>query len=128
MFSGDPDVLRAGEGDVVRAPVLGSGSVLVLDGAAHLRRRRMIMPPFHGERMRAYGKRSPRWPSARSIAGPRETRSRAAEMQAITLDVILRAVFGLDEPPAGGASGAPLRRLLGGVAGPRRRVAAPARR
>ena len=55
VFSGDPDVLRTGEGNIVLAPVLGSGSVLLLDGAEHLRHRRMILPPFHGERMRAYG-------------------------------------------------------------------------
>jgi len=122
VFSGDPDVLRAGEGNIVLAPVLGSGSVLLLDGAEHLRHRRMMLPPFHGERMRAYGdaiaevaeERIARWPRGRAFPA-------LPEMQAITLDVIMRAVFGLDDPARRRAIGAPLRRLLDSV-GTRGRV------
>ena len=47
------DLLRAGEGNIVLAPILGPRSVLLLDGAEHLRHRRLMLPPFHGERMRA---------------------------------------------------------------------------
>ena len=50
-----PEPLHAGAGNVVLQPILGSRSVLLLDGAEHLRQRRLMLPPFHGERMRAYG-------------------------------------------------------------------------
>ena len=55
VFKGDPNLLHAGEGNVSLAPILGPGSVLLLDGAEHLRHRRLLLPPFHGERMRDYG-------------------------------------------------------------------------
>ena len=54
VFPGSPDVLRAGEANAVLGPVVGARSVLLLDGAEHLRERRLMLPPFHGERMRAY--------------------------------------------------------------------------
>src|SRR3954462_10787663 len=49
-----PARLRAGEGNVALEPVLGSRSVLLLDGAEHIRQRRLMLPPFHGERLRGY--------------------------------------------------------------------------
>jgi cytochrome P450 len=71
--------------------------VFVLDGAAHARERKLMMPPFHGERMRAYGEvmravtddAIDQWPAAGPIAV-------LHEMQQITLAIILRTVFGLD--------------------------------
>src|SRR5262245_179822 len=51
IFTGDPDQLRAGEANVVVRPFLGQNSLLLLDGTRHLHERRMMMPPFHGERM-----------------------------------------------------------------------------
>ncbi len=81
-------------------PVLGPRSVLLQEGAEHLRRRRLMLPPFHGERMRRYGalmdaialRDVERWPVGRPFAlMPR--------MQSITLDVILRAVFGTRAGP-----------------------------
>src|SRR5947208_6596000 len=54
IFTGDPDQLHAGEGNVVLAPLLGSYSVLLLDGAEHMRQRKLLLPPFHGQRMAAY--------------------------------------------------------------------------
>ena len=81
-------------------PVLGPRSVLLQEGAEHLRRRRLMLPPFHGDRMRRYGElmdeitRSEiaRWPLDRPF--PLMPR-----MQAITRDVILRAVFGTHPGP-----------------------------
>jgi cytochrome P450 len=76
-------------------PVLGPRSVLLQEGAEHLRRRKLMLPPFHGERMRRYGdlmdeitlRDIESWPVGRPFAlQPR--------MQSITRDVILRAVFG----------------------------------
>src|SRR3712207_6798105 len=54
VFTGDAEVLRAGEGNRVLLPVLGKHSVLLLDGAEHLRERKLLLPPFHGERMQRY--------------------------------------------------------------------------
>jgi cytochrome P450 len=54
IFTGDAEALPAGEATAnVLLPILGANSLLVLDGARHLRERRMMMPPFHGDRMRA---------------------------------------------------------------------------
>jgi cytochrome P450 len=106
VFLGDPDLVKAvwsrdrvnglPEGRrLTLEPVLGPRSVLLQEGAEHLRRRRLMLPPFHGERMRRYGevmdemtlRDIERWPIGEPFAlMPR--------MQAITRDVILRAVFG----------------------------------
>ncbi|HVS27962.1 MAG TPA: cytochrome P450 [Solirubrobacteraceae bacterium] len=121
VFTGDPDVLLAGEGNVVLAPILGSGSVLLLDRQEHLRHRRLLLPPFHGERMREYGtlmadvaeRHVASWPHGRRFAT-------LASMQAITLEVIMRAVFGVDDRERRERLGAPLRRLLDMIASRRR--------
>src|SRR5436853_2404104 len=71
VFTAGPDRLRAGEANVALEPVLGSRSVLLLDGAAHIRQRRLMLPPFHGERLRGYeeliaeiaGEEMSRWPA-----------------------------------------------------------------
>jgi cytochrome P450 family 135 len=98
IFTGDPEVLHAGEANIILTPLLGERSVLLLDEPEHMTQRKMMLPPFHGERMQRYGE------LMRDIA-EREVRSWPVEqpfrvwpsMQAITLDVILRAVFGLRE-------------------------------
>ncbi len=119
IFTGDPEVLRAGRANVDLLPLLGENSLLMLDGRRHLSERRLMLPPFHGERMQAYGllmaeiadRAIDGWPVGRVFPVQ-------PEMQAITLDVILRAVFGLEE----GARLAELRariiRLLRFVMGP----------
>jgi cytochrome P450 family 135 len=81
-------------------PVLGARSVLLLEGDEHIARRRLMLPPFHGERMRSYEAVAREivtaevdsWPIGREF--PIHER-----MQAITLEVILRAVFGVAEGP-----------------------------
>ena len=55
VFTGDPRLLHAGEANRILLPVLGPNSVLLLDDGAHLRQRKLMLPPFHGERMRRYG-------------------------------------------------------------------------
>jgi cytochrome P450 len=95
IFTDDGETLRSGE---ATAPILGWKSILLLDGARHLRERRLMGPPFHGERMHVYGelmreiadRTIDRWPVGRPFPIHKE-------MQAITLDVMLRAVFGVDE-------------------------------
>jgi cytochrome P450 len=74
--------------------------VLLLDGAEHIRQRRLMLPPFHGERLRGYERliaeiaedEIGRWPTGEPI----ELQPR---MQSITLEVILRVVFGMDRGP-----------------------------
>ena len=98
VFTGDPRVFHAGEGNQILAPVLGRNSLLVLDEKPHMSQRRLLLPPFHGERMQAYGETMAEiaaaeiatWPTGT----PYELRPR---MQAITLDIILRTVFGVGE-------------------------------
>jgi cytochrome P450 len=98
VFTGNPEHLRAGEANVILRPVVGSESVLLLDGPSHLRQRKLLLPPFHGERMQRYGevmrevteREVATWPAGEPFAvWPR--------MQAITLEVIVRAVFGVDD-------------------------------
>ena len=51
VFTGDPDVLRAGEANVVLLPFLGRNSLLLLDGDAHMSQRKLMLPSLHGERL-----------------------------------------------------------------------------
>src|SRR5438067_3099398 len=96
VFTGDPRVFHAGEGNRILLPVLGEHSLLLLDEGAHMEQRKLLLPAFHGERMQRYGElmaeiareEIDRWPTGE----PYRLRPR---MQAITLEIILRAVFGL---------------------------------
>jgi cytochrome P450 len=56
VFTGEDEALRGGEANGFLRPLLGANSILCLDGARHERERRLMMPPFHGERMLAYGR------------------------------------------------------------------------
>ena len=96
VFTGDPEVLRAGEGNRVLLPVLGSHSVLLLDGPEHLRQRRLLLPPFHGERMQRY-REIMEDATTHEVATwtPGQPIRLAPRMQEITLEVIMRAVFGV---------------------------------
>jgi cytochrome P450 len=99
VFGGSSDVLRAGEANAtILEPLLGPHSVLVLDGPEHLRQRKLILPAFHGDRMRAWEAtvrgitraEIARWPVGKPFA------LRPA-MQSITLEVIVRVIFGVDD-------------------------------
>ena len=98
IFTADPETLMAGRGNEVLRPVFGSNSILLLDGARHRRERKLLMPPFHGERMRLYGDIM-RETADRSIDGwpVGEVFPIHGHMQRITLDIILRTVFGVEE-------------------------------
>ena len=54
VFTGSAEVMHAGEANKLLATILGSRSILLLDEAEHLRHRRLLLPPFHGERMLRY--------------------------------------------------------------------------
>jgi cytochrome P450 family 135 len=98
VFTGDPRLLHAGEANGILEPILGKHSLLLLDGSEHLAQRKLMLPPFHGARMQSYATlmadiartEIERWPSGTPI----RVRPR---MQMVTLEIILRAVFGLDE-------------------------------
>jgi cytochrome P450 len=100
VFTGDPRLLHAGEANRILEPALGRNSLLLLDDDAHLRQRKLMLPSFHGERMQRYGelmsqlaaREIERWP----LGEPHPLRPR---MQALTLEIILRAVFGVSEGP-----------------------------
>jgi cytochrome P450 family 110 len=79
-------------------PIIGNYSLFMLDGARHKRHRQMLMPPFHGERMLAYGKLICNLTEKIFSQLPLELPfSALTAMQEISLQVILQAVFGLDE-------------------------------
>jgi cytochrome P450 family 135 len=98
IFRGDPAQLHAGEGNQVLGPVVGPRSVLVLDEKEHLRTRKMLLPPFHGARMRVYGDvmreeaeaEVATWPSGAEFP-------LLGAMQRLTLRIILRTVFGVEQ-------------------------------
>ena len=98
VFASAGDDMHGGKIAEALRPFLGDRSVIVLDGAPHRATRKLVMPPFHGERMHAYGRDMvelthasiDRWPVGKvfPIHEP---------LQGITLDVILRTVFGMDD-------------------------------
>lgn len=98
LFRGDPDVFRAGEANAALATLLGPQSVLLLDGKPHRRQRKLLMPPFHGDRMRSYTL-TMRDQTRRVMRGWQsgEPVKLQPEMQRVTLEVILRTVFGMDD-------------------------------
>ena len=69
IFTASPDLLRAGEANVILEPFLGSNSLLLMDGARHKRERKLLMPPFHGERMRLYKIGEAVWAPAETHGG-----------------------------------------------------------
>jgi cytochrome P450 len=123
VFTGDPRLLHAGEANIVLLPVLGEHSVLLLDEPAHMKERKLMLPPFHGKRMKAYGDVMARvaaeeidsWPADRPV----RMRPR---MQAMTLEIILRAVFGVDEGERLNSLRDQLRRTLNMLSHPRRAI------
>jgi cytochrome P450 len=96
VFRGSPAKFHAGEGNEVLRPVLGDRSVLVADEDEHLRRRRLMLPMFHGEAVSAYAEiirdvaaeEVASWPAGQRFA-------LLPRMRALTFEVIARAVFGV---------------------------------
>jgi len=100
VFAMSSDASHAGKANGILRPFLGKHSLLLLDGAEHLRQRKMMMPAFHGERMHAYGETMmdlahqslDDWPIGRAFPVHRS-------LQWIALQVILRTVFGVEPGP-----------------------------
>jgi cytochrome P450 len=98
---------------------MGPRSLLLLEGSEHLARRKLMLPPFHGARMRAY-EDTVREVVAREVEGwpVGEPFALHPRMQAVTLEVILRAVFGVTDSGHRARLGQSLGRLLAGTASP----------
>jgi cytochrome P450 len=118
VFTGDPDVFHAGEGNVILRPLLGSNSVLLLDGASHMAQRKLLLPPFHGSRLAGWTE------LMRDIAEHAIDRwdgevTAQPQMQSLTLDIVLRVIFGTQPGPRHDALHEGLRRTLDLTGGPR---------
>jgi cytochrome P450 len=100
LFTAKPDHAPSLTGESPLRPVVGSTSVLTAVGERHMRQRKLLLPHFHGEAIaqyshmitRAVDREIDRWPTGRPIA-------LAPRMQAITLDVIMGGIFGVDDRP-----------------------------
>jgi cytochrome P450 len=112
IFTADPSLFDTATSNKILEPLLGKYSLLQLDGSAHQGRRKLLMPPFHGERMRTYGniicditkQVMSQWTKGKPFCVRSAT-------QEISLRVILRAVFGIDE----GERFEQIRQLLGSL-------------
>jgi cytochrome P450 family 135 len=119
VFTAPPEVAPSAAGASPIAPIMGPSSVITLTGPEHMRQRKLLLPPFHGERMREYAdvivqatRRSMvEWPLGKPMKLSERTR-------AITLEVILRAVFGVEAERMGA-----LREAIGGLLTPGQTVA-----
>src|SRR5918996_5627150 len=97
LFTAPPDVLHPGEGARILEPVVGRFSVILLDEEPHLEQRKLLLPAFHGDRMQRLSglmeelaeREVASWPTGQPV----ELHPR---FQALTLEIILRAVFGLE--------------------------------
>ena len=120
LFQGPGDQLHAGEANALLGPILGERSVLLLDGAEHLRHRRLLLPPFHGRRMQAYADVMRESADVEIDSWPvGEPFSLLPSMQALTLSVILRTVFGYEPGPEEDELRRRLREMVEPVAEPR---------
>jgi len=98
VFHAPPDRLRAGEANSPLRFLVGDRSVLLLDGAEHLRQRRLLLPPFHGKRLQAHEQVMRDAADAQIDAWPRgEAFPLRPSMQALTLEVIMTAIFGVED-------------------------------
>jgi cytochrome P450 len=100
LLTAPPDVLHPGEGARILEPIVGRNSVILLDEDPHMEQRKLLLPAFHGDSMQRLtglmeeltARELASWP----LDQPSELHPR---LQRLTLEIILRAVFGLDEGP-----------------------------
>ena len=103
LFTAKPEDAPTATNETPLRPILGPNSVLILLGEKHLRERKLLLPPFHGEAVNRYiatieqvaHREIDRWPIGKPFA-------LAPRMQAVTLDVIMSGLFGIDGAPAKG--------------------------
>lgn len=119
VFTAPPEVAPSAAGSSPIASIMGPSSVITLTGPEHMRQRKLLLPPFHGERMREYAEvivqatrhSMANWPLGKPMKLSERTR-------AITLEVILRAVFGVEAERMGA-----LREAIAGLLGPSQTIA-----
>jgi cytochrome P450 len=113
LFTAKPEQAPSLTGESPLRPILGPNSVLTAVGPRHMRQRKLLLPPFHGEAIEQYTQmiaaaaeqEIDRWPVG-------EPFSLAPRMQAITLDVIMAGIFGVEGKPEPGSPEAGLRRTI----------------
>jgi cytochrome P450 len=97
IFANDTKQFAAPSNQLLR-PLVGDHSLLVLEGDRHRRDRKLLLPPFHGDRMRSYGQAiMDLADKAFSRLAPNQSFTARSLAQDISLEVILRVVFGLSE-------------------------------
>lgn len=98
LFTADPATFSPGSSEAL-AIIVGRGSLFLKSGEEHKRARKLLLPPFHGERMRAYGalmrETSQRWLERAPVG---EAAPMLPTAQGITLDIIIEAIFGERDP------------------------------
>jgi cytochrome P450 len=103
LFTAKPDEAPSLTGESPLRPIVGPNAVLTAVGPRHMRQRKLLLPPFHGEAVQRYTemiaeaveREIDRWPTGTPFA-------LAPRMQAITLDVIMAGIFGVEGKPAPG--------------------------
>jgi len=114
VFTAPAEIAPSAAGNSPVRGVMGESSVIVLTGPEHMRQRKLLLPPFHGERMREYEQTIVQATRADMASWPRGEPMRLQERtRAITLEVILRAVFGVEAERMD-----PLRRAISGLLEP----------
>src|SRR4051812_11960070 len=98
IFAANPMAYASAAADSM-GPIIGSHSIVMLEGAEHLRARKLLTPPFHGARMRAYGSSIQAIAPRRIAPLPVGSEFTVQDVaQAISLDVILQTIFGMTQP------------------------------
>lgn len=99
IFAATHTQLNTGEMNAtLLQPVLGDYSLLTLDGKKHLQHRKLLLPPFHGQRMKDYGELMSKIAKNKILNWKQNnTLKLVDEVREITFDVILNAIFGMDE-------------------------------
>jgi cytochrome P450 len=98
IFAGDPEIFHAGKGNAILGPVMGEHSLLLQDGAEHKRARKLLMPAFNGHALRSYQDMVAAIARDEVAHWPERRQFRAHDrMNVLTLEVILRVVFGVTD-------------------------------
>jgi cytochrome P450 len=116
LFTAKPEQAPSLTGESPLRPIVGPNSVLTAIGPRHMRQRKLLLPPFHGEAIARYmemisdaaEQEIAKWPVGETIA-------LAPRMQAITLDVIMSGIFGIEGKPERGTPEHALRRAIRGL-------------
>jgi cytochrome P450 len=113
IFASKGDDMHAGGVNRILRALVGHSSVLLLDGPEHMRQRKLLLPSFHGERMRFYGETMAETTRKALASWPDDAPFKLhPHTQDITLQIILRTVFGADEGAQLSTLSAQIKRML----------------